>query len=136
LSYNNTYSQNFDWDDFGYYYYRNERFPVKEQTTGSKHIYYSYQMNPESCDIKVDVDFPAERVERFHKDYKNLDILSTTMTEVGGKTTKFNVQHVVKNSGNYSLINYRTHDNKNYVGPVIESTQTNYDGKEFESTTI
>jgi YD repeat-containing protein len=79
--YNNTFSQNFNWDDLGYYYSRNEKFPVKEQIIGSKHICYSYQMNPESCDIKVDVDIPYERVERFNITHKNIDILSTTVTE-------------------------------------------------------
>jgi RHS repeat-associated protein len=133
--YNDTFSQNFDWNnhDCGYWHYRNERFPVKEQTIGSKHISYFYQMNPEHTNIHISHDID-KYVSRFYVTYKNMDILSTTMVENGGKTIKYNLKHVVKNSGNYSLIDYRTYNNKNYVSPVVESSETTYDGKEFEST--
>jgi YD repeat-containing protein len=129
--YNNTFSQNYDWNDLGYFHYRHEKFPVKEQTIGSKHLSFSYQMNPQSGGMDIDHNIVAEWVDKCDVIFKNRYILATTMVETGGKTVKYNLRHVVKNSGSYSPTTYPT--SGDYVGPVIESSQVSDSSKEFEN---
>jgi RHS repeat-associated protein len=130
--YNNTFSQNYDWGDLGYFHYRHEKFPVKEQTIGSRQISFYYKMNPQSGGIHTDVDFPREQVEKFDVNFKNRYILATTMVETGGKTVKYNLQHVVKTSGNYAAVAYPPYKGYDYVAPALESSQVSDGSKEFE----